>query len=745
MAEQKFEPSPLEQNQTSENSASGISLHRLLSRKSWHLGRLVEPSARLVEEIPGSIAADKPPAEPSSSGKPPSGKPKAWNWSLAWLAMLGVFGGMGTAALLWLVTLPPPIDCQNPTKLTLDGERLYCAREAARSGELPQLIAGLDLVKTWDEDHPLQGEAQNLREEWSKHLFMIARNKVDQSDMPGAMAIISHIPKNTEIYADVQEAVTRWKKQWAAGEAIAAKAQTAMKQQKWDEAYTQIAILNESNYDYWRLNRSVALAQQLGAERQAWQILNQAKKVAAGGAPHQLSQAIALAQQVPPDTYAQAENHIQVKQWSQKLLIMGIAKWKQGDTTSAATLLRLPESATVLPELAPEMADLMQFGGAYRLAGRISSRWLPSMQQIWDMREAIAAIQQVKPDSPFYQQAKIHQSNWQAQLQDMIQLQYASAIASLGQRDSLRFAIGQAQKIGLDRPRRKQAQTLIFFWTGEVQRIEDQPYLARATALAQSGQIPDLKAAIAEAKKIAANRTLSKHSQDLIASWQAQIETLEDQPILNQAIALAEQGSLAEAIERAKKIQTGRALYAQAQTKIGDWQYQIIVNAQIAVDQPILDRASALASRGDLSLAISTAAQISPGRVLFGQAQGAIARWRAERDSILNPRDYDRPSPEAESSEPQSAESDSTPSPLDESPTPNSPVEPEPLPSIELVDPSTLPPASDYPSDSAEEGDRPPIIVEPQSLEAPTEELQPLRPRATYDGYYDQRYYQDSQ
>ena len=753
MAEQKFEQSPLQENQTRKNLASGISLNRLMSRKSWHMGRRLERSPQPIEEILGKPSPDKPSPDKPPSDKPPSSKPplaksKAWNWSLTWLAILGVFGGMGTSALLWLVTLPPPVNCQNPA-ITLDGERLYCAREAARSGELPKLIAGLDLVKSWDEDHPLQGEAQNLREEWSKRLYTMARNKVDQSDMKGAMAIISHIPKNTEIYADVQKSVTRWKKQWAAGEAIANKALVAMKQQKWDDAYAQIAILNESSYDYWRLNRAVALAQQIGAEKQAWQVLNQAKKTVVDGSPHQLSQAIALAQQVPPNTYAQAETHAQVQQWSQKLLAMGIAQWKEGDTTSAASLLRLPDDTILLPELAPEMTDLMQFAGAYRLAGKISSRWLPSVGQIWDMQEAIAAIQQVKPDSPFYLQAQIHKKNWQTQLQDMIQLQYATTIASLGQRDCFKLAISQAQKIGVDRPRRGQAQTLIFFWTGEMQRVEDQPYLARAKALAQSGQIPALRAAIAVAKLIAPNRTLSKPSQDLIASWQAQIETLEDQPILNQAIALAEQGDLDEAINRAGKIQAGRALYAQAQSKVNDWQIQLIVNAQIAADQPILDRASALASNGDLTLAISVAAQISSGRALYDQAQAAIGRWRAERDSIINAREYPRPSysPDTEpSSEPKPPGFGSIPLPIDKnspqsSPLQSSPREPEPLPSLELVDPSA--PASD--SSPERENDRSPIIVDPQPIDPAPPGLQQLRPRPSYDGYYDQRYYQNSQ
>lgn len=656
--------------------------------------------------------------------------------------MLGIFGGMGAGALLWLVTLPPPPNCSDPAKLTLDGERLYCAREAARSGELPQVIAGLNLIESWDEDHPLQGEMQKLREEWSKRLFSIARDRVDQSDMKGALDLIGHIPKSASIYPETQDAVIRWKKQWQAGEAIATKALAAMKQQNWDQAYEQISILNESIYDYWRLKRSGELAQQLGAEKQAWQALGQAKKVAIGGQPAQLNEAIVLAQQVPPDTYAEAESRAQIRQWGQKLLGMSVEKWKQGETIAAAVTLQLPEG--VKPQM--EIADLTQFGSAYQRVSKINSRWLPTLGHIWDLREAIAAIQQVKPDSPFYEQAQLHQKNWQIQLQDMIQLQYATATASLGQRDTLQLAIAQAKQIGSDRPRRKQAQTLISYWVDEIERMEDQPYLAQAEAKAKSGQIPDLKIAITEASRVAPDRVLRGRAQDLIATWQDQIETLEDQPILNQAIALADQSDLEGAIDRAGNIQAGRALYARAQGLIDDWRNQQIINAQRVIDRPILDRATALANRGDLTLAISVATQISPGRALYGEAQEDIARWRAERES-WNTRTED------------SVSSPTSPEPVEPSPTvdPLAPADPQPsqfdtapLPKIDLV-PGPDPQPGEFDrsnpgidqSPPSEDSSSPEEDVQPS---APDESPSgPLRPRASYEGYYDPRYYQNSQ
>jgi hypothetical protein len=676
----------------------------------------------------------KTPPQHSSQKTPPPDR-SSWRWSLLALALLGLFGGLGVTAVIWLVTLPPPPDCSHPAKLTLDGERLYCAREAARSGELPKLIAGLDLVKSWDNDHPLQGEAKKLQEEWSIQLLRIARGRVMQSDLKGAIAILSHIPKSTKAYGAAQESLAYWNKQWKAGEAVVAKVHASMKRQKWDDAYQQIRLLDDFSQDYWRITRAGELAQQLGAERQAWQVFNQAKKVAADGTAPHLNQAIALSQQVPPQTFAEADAKVLVRQWSQALLSMGIAKWRQGDTTAAAMMLRLPDGL----KSTPEIADLLEFGSAYRLASQINSRWLPSLSQILDMTEAVAAIKQIKPDSIFYRQAKIHQQNWQAQLQDMIQLQYATATASLGQRSGLQLAITQAKAIGTDRPRRRQAQTLISFWVDEIERLEDQPYLAQAEALAKSDKIPDLKAAIATASQIAKGRFLRGRSQDLIATWRDRIQTIEDQPILDQAIALAGQGDLAGAIDHAQTIQAGRALYAKAHELVSGWQAQQIINAQIAADQPILDRAIAQADNGYLSTAIDTASQIAPGRVLYNQAQGAIDRW----ERALEPVRIDNTPP-----------SDGSVSPPNDSLSPEAspqgtPIDPPSQPNIDLAPPHPSSENNDSPAvDSAPPDTQPdsPVIVDPipvpSSSEAPSPEERPLRPRASYEGYYDNRYYQ---
>ena len=111
-----------------------------------------------------------------------------------------------------------------------------------------------------------------------------------------------------------------------------------------------------------------------------------------------------------------------------------------------------------------------------------------------------------------------------------------------------------------------------------------------------------------------------------MAQWTKRIEVNQDQPFLDEAIALAKQGKLGAAIEKASSIKSGRTLYAKAQDNV----YQWVSELQVAQDRPILDRAAELASGGSLGAAIDMASQIGYGRALHSEAAGAIGRWSAE-------------------------------------------------------------------------------------------------------------------
>lgn len=652
MVRQPFKRSGSGRTSEKSNASSGENLGLLQRFQRWNQQRSAIPQSINIElehdavrderregapvATSEVISDDQPVRQPIPPSSPSPSQPgRSWRWTILCLAVLGMVSGMGAAALLWLVSLPPPPECKNPTSLTLDIERLYCAQQAVQSGGLPELIAGLELLQRWDSNDSLYAETQKLAEDWSKQVLTIAREKVLQSDLNGALDAIRYIPKSTSVYQEAQEFATYWQEQWKEGQAIDAKAQEALKQQNWTLASEQVAALADFANPYWNTQRANALAQQIGAEKQARQVLVRARNAAQAGQPEQFAQAITIAQEIPQNTHTWQDARQDLRKWSQTLVAIGIKRWQAGDRKNAVMALQtVPRSTTI-----PELEDWVWFGSAYKLlndslpSSQPSHNWSPASKQVWNLMEASAAIGKVKPNSPFYQQAQAMRQDLQAQLDDLTQLYYATLVANLGQHSTLNLAIDQARQITPARPRRVQAQTLIAAWYDQIERLEDQPYLDRATALAKSGEIPDLQAAIAEASLIRQGRALRKEAQGWIATWRDQIETIEDQPYLDRAWAFANAGNLSEAIAAAEMIRPGRALYGDAQSVIYTWQARLIRERQLAEDRPILDRAKAIANSGDLYTAIQVASQIAAGRALYAEAQGLISTWNDQ----LNP------------------------------------------------------------------------------------------------------------
>jgi len=190
-------------------------------------------------------------------------------------------------------------------------------------------------------------------------------------------------------------------------------------------------------------------------------------------------------------------------------------------------------------------------------------------------------------------------------------------------------AVAEVSLISSNNPRYQEASTLLNTWNTEIQTIEDRPYLNRAESLAIGGTLEDLRSAIQEASMISPGRTLYTQAQEKVDRWQDQVERIEDRPYLNNAQSLAFAGdalSLQSAINEARRIGSGRALYPQAQEKIRLWADQL----ERLEDRPYLDQARNYANLGDLSGAIASASQISPGRALSDEANGLIEDWRWE-------------------------------------------------------------------------------------------------------------------
>ena len=566
-------------------------------------------------------------------GKAAQGTPvkeRSWHWLTVWLSAACILGGMGTSAFLWLTGLPPLPECQVASTDSAPMQRLYCAQQVARSGKLPNLIRGIELLKGWSPDQPFYEKAQQSIDEWSALVLLNAREKVNQNDLAGGLAAASQIPVSSAVYQHAQKAIAAWKSQWHKGDVLYAKAEVAMQTQRWREATALVTEMGFMDYDYWRIQQADALAKRVLREKEARQALTQAQKLAKGNNPAKLGEAIAALQAIPTGTMAFPEAAAAQQQWSQALLAWALQQWQQGQTDNA---LIAAQAIPFNPNLPPEGKDLIQLSQAQQQMSDLTT--LPIAEQLWHLLEATAAVQQIGTNSAFYVEAQKRSQSWLDQLQDVTQLQFADLLANLGDRASLQAAIDRASQITPDRPGRLTAQSLIAHWQQDLQKLSDRPYLSRAQAMASAGDRQDLQQAIAQAQVIPTSHPIWQEAQAQILKWQTQIEVLEDRPVLDSAIALAKQNKLAEAIQAAGRIHRDRALSDQAQAQIQVWQAQIR-RTQIAQDQPILTQATALADRGHLTMAIELADRIQPNRELYDQAQQSIRAWSEERTDAAN-------------------------------------------------------------------------------------------------------------
>ena len=175
------------------------------------------------------------------------------------------------------------------------------------------------------------------------------------------------------------------------------------------------------------------------------------------------------------------------------------------------------------------------------------------------IESAIATVQQIEASSPAYQTAQELIGRWKLEVEDVARLAKARDLARPGGLGDLNAAIAQASQIPAGNPRYQEAQGEIRDWNRQIQTIEDQPYLDRAQAMARGGTIPELQAAIAQASNITADRALYRQAQQQVSNWRYQIQLQEDQPYLDRAIAFGNAKDYGAAIDAASQIQIGRA------------------------------------------------------------------------------------------------------------------------------------------------------------------------------------------
>jgi soluble cytochrome b562 len=537
---------------------------------------------------------------------------------LLWLGLCSIMGVAVASGVLLLTKLPPPIDCRRISPLSADGDRLYCAREAAESGKLEQLVTAIQLVQHWPPQHPLYPEAQRQMTAWSKAILGLAQQKIHEGNPSEAIAIATKIPFSSPIYDEAKAKITTWQQQLKRAEQITRQFQDALKVQSFQKASLLILDLSRLTQDSWNLSRVDALLKQLTIEKEAWQQLEEARELAKSNTLEQLVDAIARTTKIDRNTYVKSQVLEEQSRWSRIVIDMATKLFQQQDFAGVIKVLdNIPRTA---PQYA-EARDWMQLSRASETAKK---------NNILALVDALAALRPIEQKSPVRKLASSKATLWQQELQDLTKLQLATVFASFQQRTGLTYAIDQASRVAPGRPQRQRSQTLIAQWRKEIQLIDDRNTLANAKQVASGGTLVELKAAVELARQIKLGQPLRIEAQTEIAKWNRQIYALEDQPILDLAEAFAQRGDLIAAISTAGQIRSQRPLYPEAQKAIANWVAQI----QTAQDRPILDAAAALAAQGRFDAAIATASQIPPERALYPQAQAAISNWTAQKAAI---------------------------------------------------------------------------------------------------------------
>jgi hypothetical protein len=493
----------------------------------------------MLEDDPGSDGLPKPESKPSSSpiqhhvAKLRKGAAKqassvtqvaaprlkafaeAWKWQLIWLGILGVFGATGAIALFWLASAPPAVDCKQVTLQSLESEQLYCAQQAAQTGNADQIVASINLVKNWTAEHPLYGQSRPLLQDWSNALLILARDRVSQRDIKGAVNLANQIPQTSPVYKDAQAAIDRWLAEYRRGEAIYAKIIEALKKQDWNKASEQMAQLALVNDPGWQ-ERLGEVREQTNQERKAWKHLLDARNFAKSNPPAQLGRAIAITDPIDRKTFVwNLFANQEVLRWRNTVFGLAIAQFDQQNIPAASALVNsIPQSV----QLTTANQDLIRLVRAREIE-TVDDYRAPGLERIVPLMMATQMLKQIDAQSPFAARAKTLIPRFEQKTQDLTQLKVASSIANLQQIPMLQHAIAQAASISLKRPGRLHAQTLLAQWRKELHSMQDRPLLDRAEQVAKSGKLGNLRSAVAMASLVKPKRTLRIEAQTNIANW----------------------------------------------------------------------------------------------------------------------------------------------------------------------------------------------------------------------------------
>jgi len=301
------------------------------------------------------------------------------------------------------------------------------------------------------------------------------------------------------------------------------------------------------------------------------------------------------------------------------------------DLAAAALAKQNLQDAVAIAERVPTNVSLSQEAQDFiELANAESWTWSDS---ILGLSEAINQAQQLGPDRPLYPRAQQLIAQWQLEIQALEILVPARGLAQLGSRQSLQDAIVQAQRVPAGNPRWQEAQQDISKWVGEIQTMEDQPILDQADQLAMAGDAASLNSAIRVVQRIQPGRALYAEALNRLQDWQQQIQAEKDSQQPQRQLAAADW-------QAEQLLQTGRNLARQGSPKALASAIRVVnqvssassfrIDAEQAMEEwsyQILEMARQRVS-SDRAAAIAIARQVPRSSSAFTEAQYQIQDWQ---------------------------------------------------------------------------------------------------------------------
>lgn len=579
--------------------------------------------AQRLKELRALISTGKLPGFPpdnsemSEENSPPVEENPWWvRWPKTWQFWLAVSLtaslGMGLVAVGSLLTLTSQSNCSKIFWPTASAsDRLFCAEQTASKRTVDDLLEAIALINALPKDHPLRPRINDQIDRWSGEILKLGNSSFHEGKLQQAIEIARKVPRDVPAYDSVEKQIEKWQSIWSDAEKLYATAEEHLRKEEWALAFRQATLLLDSGNTFWESTKYEELTRVIQATKSEGNKLIKARNTAAEGGLENLVTAIKLAQGIGQNSYLYGAANKAIAEFSKKIFEIAQKRLQAGDWQQALSIVSRIPDAGNLKEQVKDFRTIANATG-YATAGTADG-----------LEKAVALAQQLNSGRPLYKQAQDLLDRWQQEIAGVKVLELASRLAAPGGVKDLKAAIAQLQTVPESNPKGAEARSAIGRLSRQVELLEDSPFLERANDLANSGDPNSLEEAVAQASRIGQGRALYAEAQSKIQAWIDRRQKLQDQPFLDRAQQLAAKGDLMGAIEMAGRIRPGRVLYEEARSLARNWE------VQAQGEQGLLNaRQAALPGTADaLQTAILLASQVPESSSLRWQATEAINEW----------------------------------------------------------------------------------------------------------------------